>query len=728
MFRFKQFTMLRLAYLLTAATLLLTSLGTAQAQDALKTDTSLSIVPDDASFYASSLRNKEKLDAFLASKAYAKLKSLPYVQMGLMTLDAQLNDPFGPLADEENKAALAMLGDMFSNEIFVYGDSGFGDLLTLVRKLQMANTAAGIRSAIAGGTDADVAAGLVKAATDNLSLMKVPTTVIGFRLTDADRAKGQLARLEPILKMLLAQQPGLDERFKKTTVGESEFLTLNLDGALIPWEELENDPDVDLEAVRADYDKIKAHVTQMKLTISLGVHEDLLLLTFSPNAELISSLGNGKLLYDRKELAPLRKHAQERISSISYVSEKFADQAGALDQQIDSMLAIAKGALPQLPADDETRAEIEKDLDAAKDSLIELLPEPGALLTFEYITDSGFEGYSYSYAENKLLDGSKPLSLLDHVGGSPIGFSLGRSKYSPKTFDAMVKVLDRVVYHAEKIALPQASDQDRETYEKVSKLVKPLLNRAGETTKNSLLPGFKDGQTALVFDARIKSNQWFAGMPPIPGPLPMFELGCVLGVSDASLVRKAFSEYHAIAQELIDGMHEIDPDQVPQIKLPTPEGERVASGTMYKLDLPIEWGVDEQIAPNAALSEKVAVLSLSPVTTERLLTPTPLALRTGPLADRSRSLAGAGYFNSPALVDAVDAWLQSGIKMFGPLLAMGLAGPGGDPGQDPLAPILEQYNTVVSVIKCYKGYSSATYIENGVTVTHHASVYQDLDE
>ena len=92
------------------------------------------------------------------------------------------------------------------------------------------------------------------------------------------------------------------------------------------------------------------------LTISLGVHEDLLLLTFSPNAELIASLGNGKLLYDRKELAPLRKHAEQRISSISYVSEKFANQAGALDQQIDSVIAIAKGALPQLPADDETRA------------------------------------------------------------------------------------------------------------------------------------------------------------------------------------------------------------------------------------------------------------------------------------------------------------------------------------------------------------------------------------
>ena len=44
---------------------------------------SLDVVPADAAFYSAMLRNREQFDAIVNSKAFAKIKDLPYVQMGL---------------------------------------------------------------------------------------------------------------------------------------------------------------------------------------------------------------------------------------------------------------------------------------------------------------------------------------------------------------------------------------------------------------------------------------------------------------------------------------------------------------------------------------------------------------------------------------------------------------------------------------------------------------------
>ena len=54
-----------------------------------KLDTSLKLIPADAAFYSSMLRNREQVDAFLQSNAWAKIKSMPSVQMGLAMYNAQ---------------------------------------------------------------------------------------------------------------------------------------------------------------------------------------------------------------------------------------------------------------------------------------------------------------------------------------------------------------------------------------------------------------------------------------------------------------------------------------------------------------------------------------------------------------------------------------------------------------------------------------------------------------
>ena len=58
-----------------------------------KLDTSLKLIPEDAAFYSSMLRNREQFEAIRNSNAWAKVREMPVVQMGLSLYQAQLGTP-----------------------------------------------------------------------------------------------------------------------------------------------------------------------------------------------------------------------------------------------------------------------------------------------------------------------------------------------------------------------------------------------------------------------------------------------------------------------------------------------------------------------------------------------------------------------------------------------------------------------------------------------------------
>ena len=65
--------------------------------------------------------------------------------------------------------------------------------------------------------------------------LKFPTFVKGAKLTDTQAAVAQLKRLENLATAAFAQQPQLQKNFAREKIGNSEFLTLRLDGSLVPW-------------------------------------------------------------------------------------------------------------------------------------------------------------------------------------------------------------------------------------------------------------------------------------------------------------------------------------------------------------------------------------------------------------------------------------------------------------------------------------------------------------
>jgi hypothetical protein len=136
---------------------------------------------------------------------------------------------------------------------------------------------------------------------------------------------------------------------------------------------------------------------------------------------------------------------------------------------------------------------------------------------------------------------------------------------------------------------------------------------------------------------------------------------------------------------------------------------------MFYYPLPDVWGIDKQVLPNAALAEKIAALTLSQEHSERLLTPTPLKISGGPLADLKRPLAAATHVNFAGLIDLLAGWTDT---------AASFAPGGGD--EKRVSDALQQARTVFEVLKCFRSYSSATYFEGGARVTHSEIVITDL--
>jgi len=164
----------------------------------------------------------------------------------------------------------------------------------------------------------------------------------------------------------------------------------------------------------------------------------------------------------------------------------------------------------------------------------------------------------------------------------------------------------------------------------------------------------------------------------------------------------------------------VAPDDIPPLTVPPPKTRKSGVGTIYFYPLPQEWGVDGRVAPNAGLSRDVAALSVSLDQTERLLKETPLKLE-GPLHNVGRPLASAAYFSFAALVDAVTPWIEYAIKLAED------EGAGDDEeedetGTDPSS----MMSSVVEVLKCFRGYSSATSFEDGAKVTHYEWHFADL--
>jgi hypothetical protein len=294
-----------------------------------------------------------------------------------------------------------------------------------------------------------------------------------------------------------------------------------------------------------------------------------------------------------------------------------------------------------------------KDLRALVDGIKKSQPNYGATVSFSFLTERGSEGFTYDYTENTSLDGSKPLTLLNHLGGQPILAVVARTRGCLETYNAVVKWVKIGYGHVDDLVKMNAPPEGVQQYERFKGDFLPLAAQLDKITREMLLPALADGQVGFVLDAKWTSKRWHQEVPLTDKAMPLPEIGLLHGVSDAELLVKAMTEYRNTINQGINKIRNLaPPGEFPPFQLPPPQTDREGDISLYFYPIPAEAGFDRQFQPTAGLTKDAVALTLSRGHTARLLKSQPLAIDSVPLGDPSKKLCGAAVFNFRGLVEA----------------------------------------------------------------------------
>jgi hypothetical protein len=201
----------------------------------------------------------------------------------------------------------------------------------------------------------------------------------------------------------------------------------------------------------------------------------------------------------------------------------------------------------------------------------------------------------------------------------------------------------------------------------------------------------------------------------------MVEPALVLGVKDASLLRKGAEEYRLVVNDILKVAREYGKGEMPELVIPKPKVARLGQSELFSFDLPAEWGLDKAIEPNVGLSDKLLVLSASRNHTERLLTATPLKAG-GALAGSDRPRVLAVQFDWAATVDALTPWVDLATDQIIDQYSQA----DDNSAKQQRKAILSQVDTVLDVLKVLQRVTSESYLEDGALVTHAVSEWKDV--
>jgi len=705
-----------------------------QAQSLPDQARSLRLVPADAAFYSANLRIKEQWDLFAGSKAYARLMQIPFIQSAKMYVEYQLQESPEPpiamfreyMASEEGKAALALLKEMFADEAFAYGSADMASLLGYFMELNSINQSAQFES-MTSGRDLDDIVG--KRAMEWLNTRKdelnVPDGVFGFRVRDRARATRHLDVLHTHLKKMQGAPPELAARLKREQINGREFLILRLDGSLLPWDDLQSESDLSPE----DREKLKSLISAKTLVVAIGVVDDFVVASFGDTTEHLAKLGQGSLMAEHASIARLSKHATERVTAISFASQDFLTKINSPKRSMDDAVKSISELLKTAPISEEQQATLREDMRGFADAIVKYFPQAGETSAINFLTARGYEAFAYGKGTRPGADSSRPLEILNHVGGNPLLIVATHAGDTIEDYSLAVDWVKRLAVHVEKIAEQQSPPAEWAEYLKHRERGLAILRRIDRANREQIIPALKANEQAFVVDVASKSVQWFAPLPRSPEPLAMIEIGLVSRVDDASLLRKGVSEYAAAIQDGLNFLHEISPDQFPKLQIPAPETRRSANGEIFSYSFPAEWGVDSQLALNGGLSDKVFAVSLQPAFTEQLLKPAPISIDTA--IDLKRPATMATHFQFAKLLAAVRPWIDYGVGVAtGRISADGGAGEA-DPGQQMIMMqaglFMPQVNQLLDVFSTLRSHTSITYREDDAWVTHAEMHLKDLE-
>jgi hypothetical protein len=701
----------------------------------------LAIVPADAAFLSSSLRGREQYDRIVGSNAFAALRELPAVKKAFDEIAKQQAQPGNPLTIAamllqmpENQQAIALLQDMVATDTFVFGTPSWIQAAGIFKKIQQAQQAGNI-AALSKGTGIDfnpqetTARLIVKALAENTDDIVIPDLVWGFKTTQQEAAETQLKRLELTAKMFTQAQPLLANAVKRQTIGKGDFVTLTVrpDPNLLRMLSADAVEDLDVEE---EVNAILTRVGELEFVIAIGLLDDHVILSVGGGTDHLEKLGrDSDSLLKTDPFAKIREADGKPLTGISYLSKPLAAavmQSADDFEQINGLITalVKAGKLP-----DEAKADAEQLVEQLVAGYTERLPLPGPWLAYSYLTDTGYAGEVWNWAQNLPWDGSKPLDLLEFTGGSPFATLAFRTETDPESFEAFVAWIASARDFAVKYLATAADEDAKERFSAFEEHVLPLGGELADTIRGKFLPALKNGQFGLVLDADSTTTKLQQALPTSADPLPIIEPAIVLAIDDEEKFREGLSDLFALSDKLLTAIRKIDNDAVPsEYQIPDPTQTEVDGGKLWTFALP-GTGLDEQVQLSIGIGEKVAVFSLVPDQAKRLLVAKPLKTAAS-LSALDSKLAGAAALDWVGLIDVIEPWAvylaRCGIvqNKGGRLDSESTIGP--DVETEETKKDIAQLVTLLRLARCLRAAAAETSVEDAAIVTRWQNQIEDL--
>ncbi len=727
-----------LAVLLTLC-LIACCLGVAEVRgDQLRQDTSLQWAPLTVGFYGSFLRVGEQWDRFTHSKAYEKLTALPIVQMAVGQLQAKMQDPDGPMQDlmnfmhDPDHAELVKLGqDLMRHEVVILGDDRVGTLIYELNQINRTSTRTQLATLKGGGDRQDAEKAMIDAIIKSAESIEVPNFFLGFKVSDEALAKRQIPLIEKLLRQAMEEESAeLAGMLKSKEVNGSPYLQMSVNSEMIPWDKITEDNDWS----DAQVESLQKALSNREIHLSVGVHKGYVFALLGALSDPIRIFSSSKLLIDRPELKRLRDMDGKPFTSIGFVSDDFMQKASRPQDDIDQLVVLADALVPQANLDEELEASLISDAKELASDLKGMIPKNGAVLSFEFETNDGYEGFTQNWAENLHFDGSKALDVLQHLGGDPIALFVGRAKPNAYAKGFVTKWCGKAMHYAEVFSSQaEVDDEDLALYESFKQALQPFGERFAQVGREYFGPAMADGQAALLIDSKIEpKKKWHPAMPEgADEPLGMLEVAQVYGVSDVEKLETAFAEYKSLTEEAIEKLKEVTqenqealmdrlsgqgamlPIMVQGLRLPTPDERDVESGKLYYLGALAATGVDPSIAPAWGWSDKVLVFANTPDAVSRVLDTKPIE---GPLAEMAKGkLAMASQLNFAKLMSLMKPWVRYGLTV---------AAQRQD--NQMISMVAPQVEAMMDIMSCLRQHTSVTFEDGNSLVTHFRQEIRDL--
>lgn len=730
--------------LLVLASTFLLGLPKFAAAQSVFDESSLKFVPADAAFYTSSLRHREMFDAFVKSRAYAELAATPFAKM----IEAAFIEGFTEsgngspedvwanmeevMGEEQLANLVDFLIDISSHEMFVYGGPDFVVWADVVSK-GLASPALDTLADDSENLSEQQRAMLLEQVEDlldeQLHRLKIPDLVIGFRVEDPELARKHVELMHAgiSLGMLGGDVPmPIRTGYRRFEIGEANWLSLRLKGSQLPIDDLKADLDGDDPFSAMVGGRLLDHAAEQEFMVGIGMYDDYLMISIGDSLEHVESLANGDKLADRVEFEKLKPYAEEAFVGIYYGSDalaKVADQQTA-EEVLGDLAEVVIGAVAEELDDPEAfTANVRADAERLGEQIDTVATPPAAILGFSFMTDRGFESMNISWAQSPLTIGDRPLSILDHIGDEPFLFHAAHTSASVESFEQLQEWGKRIDWYLGEYGPTLMDESDFEDYLEFRQHVSLYLGPFMQATVESLLPAVEGGETAFVIDLNNKKDQWVPFAPPAPLPLPLPELALICSIKDRDQFLAAMSEYDRLAHELFAEIEANSGEDFPEeLVFPAYTQENVGGADVfyYPFDELEAMGLDDAFRPNLAVTDDLAVFSLSTVHAQRLLKEAGVE-EVGPFKRLQKPLVSASGCNFVRLADLLDAWFQYALQ----------EGIFEDLDTDEEIPLTdeelnESLATLFNVMRCLRGTRSVTYLEDGTTVTHGEVLFTDI--